>query len=97
MGEVKEAGLKVDQLKITGLPIDKRRRTAHKENIEALKSSIRGQASKKGRVISLDNSKTKKEVEKPLKSILTTARSKAKTNRPPRKIAAKPGRKTVVK
>ncbi|MEM2906643.1 MAG: ribosomal protein L13e [Candidatus Odinarchaeota archaeon] len=43
LGEIKESGLKADLLKKLGVYIDKRRRSVHKENIEALKNIIKEQ------------------------------------------------------
>ena len=45
LGEIKESGLKADLLKKLGVHIDKRRRSVHKENIEALKNIIKEQKS----------------------------------------------------
>ncbi len=41
LGEIKESGVEINLLKKLGVYIDRRRRSAHKENIEALKNMIK--------------------------------------------------------
>ena len=40
LGELREAGLTVEEAKRLGLPIDKRRRSVHKWNVESLKKLL---------------------------------------------------------
>ncbi len=54
LGEIKESGLDIILLKKLGLSIDRRRRSTHKENIEALKNILK----------SMDVSQTSKRIKK---------------------------------
>ncbi len=38
--EIKQAGISIKEAKARGIPIDKRRKTAHKWNVEALKKIV---------------------------------------------------------
>lgn len=40
LGELKEAGLSLEKAKAMNIPVDKRRKSVHKENVELLKKFL---------------------------------------------------------